>query len=357
MQYSQQVTQLQSIGQLSSILPNTTIHQYNPDPYALQWQLGVQQVLTSSLALEVVYVGTRGVNFDFYETRNLPDRTTNIAPRPNYGSFNYFTTGDSNKYHGLQTTLTEQMQHGLLFSASYTWSKNLTFGDADLLQASPALQDNNNPRGDYGPSPFDIRHRFVVHGLWSLPFAQLAHAHATAEKVILDGWQLTGVFTAQSGAPANITNPASSYPADRPDRLNGPLYVSGYHSVQNKHQYLNCSGIAAATSCASTSAGLAPAFLVIPNTVIGGTNTGIQSRPGNLQRYGVRMPGYENVDATLAKTVVFPANVRFRLHLDAFNAFNHTNLNTLNTTINSASFGELTAATARTMQIGAQITF
>lgn len=120
--YPAQIAQLQSIGQLSANIPNTTVNPHNPDPYSKQWQFGLQQALPFQLVGEVTYIGTRGLNTDLYETINLPGRNTNVAPRPNYGSFVYFTTGDSNKYHSLQSSLSRRLDHGVLVQASYTWS-------------------------------------------------------------------------------------------------------------------------------------------------------------------------------------------------------------------------------------------
>jgi hypothetical protein len=48
---------------------------------------------------------------------------------------------------------------------------------------------------------------------------------------------------------------------------------------------------------------------------------------------------------------------RLRFRADTFNTLNHTNLTMLVTTIGTSTFGRLTQATARTMQLGAQLTF
>ena len=49
--------------------------------------------------------------------------------------------------------------------------------------------------------------------------------------------------------------------------------------------------------------------------------------------------------------------MRLQLRADTFNTLNHTNLNLLIGTINTSNFGQLTQATARTMQLGARLTF
>ena len=368
-QYESYVSQLQTLGLLSSNLPNTALNPHNPDPYSLQWQLGVEQVLAPSLSMEIAYVGTRGVNFDLYEKENLPNRVTGVAPRSNFGQFFLFTTGDSSKYHSLQTTLTKQMRQGVRFTAEYTWSKDLTFGDADLLQNTYPVQDNGNVKADYGYSPYDIKNRFVLNGTWLLPFQRLMHTSSTMSGLLLGGWQITGIFSGQSGVPINIINSNSNYPADRPDRGSGPIYLSGYRQLNaaRKHQYLNPCQYNATTnpnpslyvSESSSATCMVAAEDGNPGLAIIAISapSGAQLRGGNFRRDEVRQPGYLDLDASLQKTFSYSDRFQFQLRLDTFNALNHTNLGNPVATVNSSTFGQLTTATARTMQIGGRLTF
>jgi hypothetical protein len=85
--------------------------------------------------------------------------------------------------------------------------------------------------------------------------------------------------------------------------------------------------------------------------------SGAQVRGGNFRRDEVRQPGYEDLDASLLKTFVITESVLFQLRMDTFNALNHTNLGNPVNTINSSTFGQLTTATARSVQIGGRLTF
>src|SRR5256885_7130857 len=51
-------------------------------------------------------------------------------------------------------------------------------------------QNAYNPRADYGPSEFDVRHRFVLSGFYQLPFK--------ASRLV-SGWQVGWVTQAQTG--------------------------------------------------------------------------------------------------------------------------------------------------------------
>ena len=102
------------------------------------------------------------------------------------------------------------------------------------------------------------------------------------------------------------------------------------------HQYLN-----------------AAAFINLPVSSLSSE----QIAPGNLSYNAVRAPGLINFDASLAKAFAITERFRLRLRADTFNTLNHTNLGTLVTTLGSANFGQLTSATARTMQLTARLTF
>lgn len=245
---------MQASGQLSSKLAFIAIDAHNPDPYSVQFQAGIEQALPGAMAVEVNYVGTRGFREFFYETRNQPDRVTGIQPAANFASFLAFTPGDRSHYDGLQTTLRHPMAHGLQYSARYTWFKDLSYGNADLLQeAGP--QDNNNVAAEWGPAPSDVRNRFVMNAVYVLPVGGLSSSKRLANKQLLQGWQVSGVFSAQSGLPVNVYNPAAgSYPNDRPDAPTTNPYLSGFKQSAT-HQYLLASAFPAVPKSTASGAG------------------------------------------------------------------------------------------------------
>src|SRR5262249_13664896 len=181
------------------------------------------------------------------------------------------------RYGSLQASFRKRLSASLLLGANYTWSKNLSFSDADLgLQMPP--QDNNNLRADIGPTPYDLRHSFNAHGSYVLPVDKVLRAGHGPLKMLVAGWQVSGIFTAQSGMPVNITNGASSYSSDRPDYNYGhDPYLSGW---SNTRLYLTKT-----------------AFTTIPIV----SASGAQARPGNLGRYALVGPGATNLNFSAAK--------------------------------------------------------
>jgi hypothetical protein len=350
--YVAQLTALQNAGSLGTNIAFENVAGYFPDPYSIQYFIGVEEAMPFESALKIHYIGTRGLHLNQFLTQNLPDRTTNIAPVTNFGTFYQFQAGDRSNFNGLETEFTTRVHHSLELDARYTWSKVLSFGDADILQPTE-VQDNNNPAGDYGPAPFDIRNRFVLSGIWRAPFTEWFHVTSRTGVMLLGGFEFAGIFTGQSGLPINVTDSASSYPADRPNWGSGPTYVSGYRIFGTGfvHQYLNpCQPTGSCTRVPQYAGN--SAFVLVP---FGPANA--QITPGTLQRYGVYAPGYKDLDLSVKKIFAIRERLNFQLRMDAFNALNHTNLSGIIATVNSSNFGELTTATARTVQIGARIEF
>lgn len=330
--YQSILSDLQARGVISTQLANAAIKADFPNPYSQQWMLGVQQSLFWNSVLEIDYVGNRGLKENMTEQRNLPDRVTGIAPDPTFSAFRYYYAGDASNYHAMQVSYRKNFAHSLSYTTSYVWSRNMSFADANLLLQN-APQDIDNIRADYGRTPFDIRNKFSGSLLWEPPIIAWTGMTSRPAKLLLDQWRISAVVNGQTGLPVNILNGDSSYPSDRPDPSGTNPYLSNYHSTL---QYLNPAG-----------------FTQVPLSAA----SGAQIRGGLLGRDALQQPGSINVDASLGKTFSFTERFRFELRGDAFNVLNHTNLSGLQTNVSSGSFGQLTSATARTIQVSGRFTF
>ena len=317
----------------SNPLANTAISDHFPNPYSIQWMLGVERELPGSMVLETNYVGNRALHLNMVRMLNLPDRITGIAPDPSFGSFRYYDGSDASWYDSLQVSLKKRLSNGLTFGFYYTWAHNISYGDGDLwLQANP--QDNNNLRADRVPTPYDVRHTVSANFVYEPRFDRWFHASHGTGKLLSEGWQVSGIVTANTGLPVNITESKSSYPSSRPDVLGGVNTI--FDDYTSTLQYLNPAAF--------------PAVSIIQAS-------GAAARPGDLGRYAVRAPGQWNLDASLAKSFSIRENCRLQLRADAFDALNHTNLGGLQTDISKSTFGRLTSATPRSLQIGARLVF
>jgi hypothetical protein len=129
-----------------------------------------------------------------------PNPLTNGCPAdgtPIFGSiFNEDTAAHSN-YNSLQALFEKRFSHGLQFQASYTYSKSL-----DNASSFEEILNPTNFNATYGPSLFDARHRFVFNYVWELPGPKFQGFKGKA----LNGWQVSGIYTYQSGFPILINN-------------------------------------------------------------------------------------------------------------------------------------------------------
>ena len=100
-------------------------------------------------------------------------------------------------YNSLQAMLEKRFSHGLQFQASYTYSKSL-----DNASSFEEILNPLNFNSTYGPSLFDSRHRFVFNYVWDLPIPKFDGSKGK----VLNGWQVSGIYTYQSGFPILINN-------------------------------------------------------------------------------------------------------------------------------------------------------
>ncbi len=100
-------------------------------------------------------------------------------------------------YNSLQVLLEKHFSHGLQFSAAYTYSKSLDNASSFESTLNPV-----NFNSTYGPSLFDARHRFVFSYVWALPVPKFDGFKGQ----LLDGWQVSGIVTFQTGFPVRITS-------------------------------------------------------------------------------------------------------------------------------------------------------
>jgi hypothetical protein len=328
-----------SVRSLVPVLPwsGTTINPEFPNPYSMQWILSFQRQLTNTIALDTAYVGSRGLNLIFNRDINQVNRVTGIRPfaAAGFGQFRHFDTSDSTTYHAWQTSVQKRFSNNFLFNVNYTWSRTISFSGGDLSSlANP--QDVNNIALERGPSPFDITHRFSTDFLYVLPFAKMWGSDSTAKRLLYDGWQLGGIMKAESGAPFSLFNPNNALPnnSQRIDYLGGQVYLDNSDSTL---QYLNPA-----------------AFATVPLNPVSRAPV----RPGTLGRNALRLPGFWEVDLSLAKSLAVTERFRVQLRADFFNALNHTNFSAIQVSRTAATFGRFTATRgARTGQLSVRITF
>ena len=82
----------------------------------------------------------------------------------------YKTSGGTDHYDALQTTLNRRFSQGLSLGAQYTWSHSI--GDSSGSNEARTSQDPFNFAGDRGNNNFDVRQTFNLSALYEVPFGR-----------------------------------------------------------------------------------------------------------------------------------------------------------------------------------------
>ena len=181
---------------------NTSINTNFPNPYSIQFNLGIQRELSSTLMLETAYVGTRGVKLimvrDYQSGGSRywgPGSQLRAEPILRY-VWNRVTIT-----HGSRRCESASRATSCLTCTTLT---RTTFPTTTGTFCCPTSrpQDINNLRPEKGPTP--LRHSASVCHRFSLrdPDPPLERSCPAVARVTgSGGWQLSGVFRANSGLP------------------------------------------------------------------------------------------------------------------------------------------------------------
>jgi len=325
-------------------------------PYIQQWSLSLQRELWRDWLAEVSYVGTKGTHLmtlrDLNQPLpgpkpaaiNSPDPAISIParalffPYPAFGLVEYRDDNGISNYHSMETTLDKRFARGWTLRAVYTLSKSLDNSFEHLTGGgSNSFPQNARDYNDwYGPSDFDVRHRFVVNGIWELPFGRgRAYLREGLGAAILGGWELTGSFNARSGRPFTVTqsgDPLSlgSLSTTLPDLIGDPRADD-----QTIDRWFNPS-----------------AFRPLTSTT---------SRFGTQGRNILRGPNFHSLDVSIHRRFALGSNEARYLDFrwEVFNALNRANFGLPNRTINSSNVGTITtlAGDPRVMQFALRLNF
>ncbi len=226
-----------NLGQGITIFPRN-----RKNGQAMRWEIGAQRELPGQWLVEASYIGNRGYDltsgeFDldsipakYLSTSPVRDQPTidflsaNITnpfqglipgtglngsttsrgqllkPFPQFTSVNTRRYDGSSIYHSVQFHGERRFAKGYTLLASYTWSRFIE--ETNLLNPADANFERRL-------SEADITHRIVVSGIWELPFGRGRRWGSQFHSVIngfIYGWQMQGIFQAQTGRPLTLGN-------------------------------------------------------------------------------------------------------------------------------------------------------
>jgi hypothetical protein len=308
-----------------SIAPNATDLGFD-NAYVQSWNLNVQREVAHNLGVTIGYFGSKGTHLRL--TRNINQLVNGVRPfaslahsspispdKPLTNITEREGTGNSS-YNALWVTANKRLSRGLQFNASYTFSKSIDYNSQSSQGVT--VQDSYNLRGDRGLSDFDARHRFVISGLYELPFSG---------NRLVEGWELTAVVQSQSGNPVTLlagnavaitgagaanANSLTGLATLRPDSV-GTVQIIG-----SPNQWFTN------TVCDPRAGGSCPAgsAFALPVAVVGGRTV---FHFGSLGRNVIIGPGFNNTDFSVIKNTRLTESVRAQFRAEFFDIFNHAN--------------------------------
>ncbi len=330
--------------------PNTplslspTAYDFNP-PKVYAWNIGLQQKLPGKVIFDIAYVGSSSKNLVRRSNINAPALgatfdpanqdptlpassngssalpTDFLRPYPGYSDINYYDYSGFSSYNSLQTSVQRRFDNGFMFALFYVWSKNLTTNTSDYTSdAVPGgiVGDHNTIKQyDYSYSTWDRPHNIVANFVYQTPKV----TDNVPLGLLVNGWQLSGVYRLSSGQAYPIT-----------------YNISGVSNA-------NLSGTSnpaarIALTCDPGSGTSSDPYKQFDTSCFAPPQQG--SNGLESARRFMHGPWTNNLDLSISKSFTFYKNLRFEVRLDAFNALNHTQFTGVNSTANFNSTSDPT---------------
>jgi hypothetical protein len=347
-------------------------------PYALQWNLDVQQALRQDLLLDVAYSASRGVKLNaerqfnalppehlalgtglqtlvdnpFYP--NIPtgtlaqprvQRSQLLLPFPQFTGVTHENSSWGNSiYHSVAFKFEKRATKGVGFLLSYTIGKLIS--DVRNSHARNGAQVNSglntnvqnwyDLRSERAVAEIDAAQSLSFSYVAELPFGRgrryLSGARGLGAK-LAEGWQLSGFFACRSGFPLALSASIAGG-GNRPNSTGQSAKLPGGRSRDDQvNQWFDTS-----------------AFTQPPSYSFGNVSRTLPD---------VRGPNFANWNMSLAKNVTLHEKMLLQFRAESFNFLNRPNFWRPNTVFGSLQFGQLNATTGlpRVNQLALKLIF
>jgi hypothetical protein len=320
------------LGQARSIgITPRSLQRDRRDLYSIQWGLSIQQELPAHFVTQIGYIASSAHKLFSRSYINVIDPALGRRPLPQFGRIDEKQNLGNSSFQGLQVSLHRQFRGGFLWASEYMWSHSINDGNQGGGEGAQP-QNVNCRRCDRGDSPTDIRHTITSNWVLELPFGpgrRYWNRRGPAGK-LLEGWELSGIWTARTGRPVNISVSRSSRDVpdgntsnQRPNVVPGvSIYPAGERTINN---WLN----------------LAAFVVPAPGTW------------GNAGRHIARGPGLVQIDMALHKRTRLAERKELIFRAEAFNIVNRAQFGDPSANISTpATFGQIRSPLNRTIGTG-----
>jgi hypothetical protein len=311
-----------------------TVYSYN---------LNVQRELVGTV-FQVSYVGSQGRHLRLLGDYN--QGINGVRPISSFSSITIQESVSNSSYNGLWLSANKRLSKGFTVSGSLTVSKSID--NNSVGSSNPQIQDFRNIASERALSDFDARRRFVMSGIYLLPFK----AEQSFLKRLVEGWSVAPIVNMQTGSPFSPIVPLSGTLAPGATPTPGVIYNSGSLEQFDRPDYVT--GQPLTVTNPSPSQWINPKAFVRHNLGFGSAGRNILSSPG-----------FQDVDFSIAKNTAIKERVSLQFRAEAFNLLNHPNFTQPQNSLTASTFGQITATrtargdlgSSRQLQLGLKLIF
>jgi hypothetical protein len=331
----------------------TTRTNYTPanyrTTYIQSWHMTIQRELGRGLVLDVAYVGNRGNGLMILGDLNqanlqLPGQNLTVLQRrpiPGFDAIQMSFGGGFSTYHSFQAKVEKRYANGFYFLNSFTWSKAIdnAAGHLETANGDNSRVNIRNLAAEKGLGAYNQPLNNTTTFVWEVPFGK-GKKFGSGMNGFLDavvgGWRLTGIHTATSGLPVNLSYnvPTQGQVSTSVNPTYRPNYVGGdiYSTEKSPTNFFNRAAFATPS---------------------------INQPFGNFGRNVGVGPNLFNFDGGAHKEFAFTERWRLQFRGEFFNLFNKTNFAPPNANFSNANFGTITglASPARQIQFALKLVF
>ncbi|HEX3738901.1 MAG TPA: TonB-dependent receptor [Terriglobales bacterium] len=328
-------------------------------PYVDTWNASVQHQLTSTMTIEVTYLGNKGTHgfvgdgptynvnqpqLGVGSVQGCPAACSWVAAvpqvqrRPFYNAFsypgftdpsngnatltccntdqgNYLGNDASSTYEALTVKLDKRFANGLQFSTFYNFAHAYHY-DSNFYVDNKAIA--------YGPDDNIRNHQWISDLVYQLPFGKgqkYAGGVSRAVDEVIGGWQISGTSNWSGGLPwtPNLSGAVCNLEQDtgvcRPNAGAGSFHYGAGSFVHNSVQGHYVQFYTPVTDTCSGGVCTLPSGQ-------GFADPGL-NKIGTFGYDALRGPRFFGADASIAKNFKLTERTALQFRMDAFNVFNH----------------------------------
>ena len=285
----------QQLGSPNLNPPYSRVFAYQPNfklPYTLEYNVAVEQAFGSNNTISLSYIGASGKRLGRVETLR--------ASTGNFRRLDLVTNGGFSNYNALQAQYQRRFSSGLQALVSYTFGKSLDNVSEETQNNLQSPTGRFDPRADYAPSSFDVRHAFSGAISYEIP----SPFESGLARKIFGGFGIDALFRTRTATPVNLVSGANSLGLGvttilRPDLVpNQPLYIEDANAPGGRR--FNPLAFDRATPLA-------------------------QGRQGTLPRNALRGFPARQLDISLRRQFQLTERMNVQIRVDGFNVLNTTN--------------------------------